>query len=253
MQTESSSEAQPHYPHTIAFGDTKISLLKLKQTGESHYVIFPFTDTGLHISYHPNADPVLQEEKTGRNLASIDVASARNLDEKDFRSLFQYPMHKSDVLVIPIDSLSIFEKMVSRPLDIPYPFEVLFSKRLIYKVRAGTLREFLASNRGNHAIIDPLLDALSVYSERFDKLGPMRFGMHRPLGSKRWAKLLSVQYALMDYLETNDAHVKIPEPGYALLSEWRARLEMLLSEVKVRRWNKGGRTRELKYRIGSYL
>lgn len=252
-QTDSSLDSQSHRSETFFLGDTQITLLKLKRSGNSHYVIFPFTDTGLHISYHPNADPILQEEKTGRNLASIDIASAKNLDEKDFRSLFQYPRHKSDVLVIPIDSLSIFEKIAQKPLDIPYPFEMLFSKRLIYRVRAGTLREFLASTQGNYAIIDPVQDALLIHGEGFGKMGPMRFGMHRPLGSKRLSKLFSIQYALMNYLDSNDAHIKIPEPSYALLSEWKARLEMLFSEVKILRWSKGGRIRELKYRGGSYL
>ena len=246
-QTSSSYEERSH-PETVFLGDTKITLVKLKQSGKSHYVIFPFTDTGLHISYHPNAGPVLQEEKTGRNLASIDIASVRKLDEKDMQSLFQYPRHKSDVLVIPIDSLSIFEKMAQRPLDVPYPFELLFSKRRIYKVRSSTLREFVASNRGSYAIVDPVQDALLIYGDGFYELGPMRFGLHSPLGSKRLSNLFSIQYALLDYLETNDAHIKIPEPSYALLSEWKARLEKLFSEVKFLRWGKGGQIRELKHR-----
>jgi len=96
-QTNSSYNERPSHPETVLLGDTKISLVKLKQSGKSHYVIFPFTDTGLHISYHPNAGPILQEEKTGRNLASIDITSALKLDEKDIQSLFRYPRHKSDV------------------------------------------------------------------------------------------------------------------------------------------------------------
>lgn len=239
------SESQSGNLGTVLLGDTKITLLKLKQSGDSHYVIFPFTDTGLHISYHRNADPVLQEEKTGRNLASIDMASARKLDEKDMRSLFRYPRHRSDVLVIPIDSLSILKKMAERPLDFPYPFELLFGRRTMYKVRAGTLREFLASNRGPYVMIDPVKQTLLVYDEGFEKMGPMRFGLNRPLGSRRWRKLLSLQYALLNY-DAHDAHVKVPEPSYAQLSEWTARLERLFSEIRAFRWNRGGRIRELK-------
>ena len=90
---------------TFRIGDKEITLVKLKQSKDSqdrvsHYVIFAFTDTGLHISYHPDANPVLQEEKTGRNLAKIDIASARRLDAKDFRRMFRYPRHRSDVLVL---------------------------------------------------------------------------------------------------------------------------------------------------------
>ena len=219
--------------------------MKIKQSGKSHYVIFPFTDTGLHISYHPNADPILQEEKTGRNLATLDIASARKLDEKDARSLFQYPRHKSDVLVIPIDSLSIFESMVQRALDIPYPFEILFKNRTVYKVRARTLKEFLASNKGQYVIIDPHQEALLVYGEEFAKIGPMRFGLRGPWGSKRLSKLFSIQNALLDYLNSKNANIKIPEPSYTLVQEWKARLENLFSEVKVLRWCKGGRMKTL--------
>ena len=147
------TESKSYYTETLHFGDTEISVLKLKRSGKSQYVIFPFTDTGLHISYHPNADPVLQEEKTGRNLARLDMASVRELNEQDMLSLFQYPRHKSDVLVIPIDSLSIFERMAQRALDIPYPFETLFKKRIVYKVRAGTLKEFLAAEFGSSQLM----------------------------------------------------------------------------------------------------
>jgi hypothetical protein len=244
-QPESNPEAQFRNSETVFLGDTKISLLKLKQSGKSQYVIFPFTDTGLHISYHPNSNPILQEEKTGRNLAVLDIASAKKLDEKDVRSLFGYPRHKSDVLVIPIDSLSIFEKMMERPLDTPRPLEILFSRRLIYKMRAGTLREFLASNRGQYVIIDPTQEALLIYGEGLEKIGPMRFGLRRPLGSKRLSKLFSIQYALWNYLDSSDAHVKIQEPNYAVLQEWKARIVMVFSELKVRRWMKGGQIREL--------
>jgi len=239
------TENKPYHTETLRLGDTEVTLLKLKRSGKSHYVIFPFTDTGLHISYHPNTDPILQEEKTGRNLATLDIASARKLNEKDLRSLFQYPRHQSDVLVIPIDSLSIFAEMAQRILDIPYPFEILFKKRLVYKVRAGTLREFLAANRGQYVIIDPLQEALLIYGEGFENRGPMRFGLHGPLGSKRLSKLFSIQYALLDYLDSNDTHIKIPEPSYAVIQEWKARLVAVFSEVKVLRWCKGGQVRAL--------
>jgi hypothetical protein len=248
-----SLEAQSPLPGTFWFGDKEITLIKLKQSrdiqnGISHYVTFPFTDTGLHVSYHSHANPILQEEKSGRNLAILDMESAKKLTVKDFRSMFRYPRHKSDILVIPIDSLSVFEKMAQRPLDIPYPFEVLFSRRLIYRVRASTLREFLAANRGTYAMIDPLQDALLIYGEGFEKWGPMRLGLNHPLGSRGLSNLLSIHYALLNYLESHDTHVKIPEPSDRLLSEWIARLEMLFSEVKVVRWNKDGRIREMRYR-----
>jgi len=117
-------EAQPPSAGTFWFGDKEITLVKVKaskgnQDKVSHYVIFPFTDTGLHIAFHADSNPILQEEKTGRNLATIDLVSARKLNVKDVRSMFRYPRHRSDVVVIPVESLSIFEKMAERPLDIP--------------------------------------------------------------------------------------------------------------------------------------
>ena len=244
------SEAESASPATFRIGDKQITLVKLKRSKDnqdrvSHYVIFPFTDTGLHISYHPDADPVLQEEKTGRNLAKIDMASARQLDAKDIRSMFRYPRHKSDVLVIPVDSLSIFEKMAQRPFEIPYPLELLFSRRVIYRVRASTLREFLKGNKGTYVMIDPEQEALLVFGEGFEKWGPMRLGLHRPLGSRGLANLMSIQYALLDYLDSNEESIKIPEPSDTQRSEWIARLEVLFSELKILRWNKGGHVREL--------
>ena len=241
-------EVQPPSAGTFWFGDKEITLVKLKASKDSHYVIFPFTDTGLHISFHPDANPILQEEKTGRNLATIDLVSARKLNVKDVRSMFRHPRHRSDVVVVPVESLSIFEKMAERPLDIPYPFEVLFSRRIMYRVRANTLKEFLAANKGTFVMIDPKQDALLIYGEGFEKWGPMRFGLHRRLGSRGLSNLMSIQYALLDYLDSNETHVKIPEPSHALRSEWIARLQVLFSDLKILRWNKGGRIREMKYR-----
>ncbi len=251
-------EAQPHSAGTFWFGDKEITLVKVKsskgnQDKVSHYVIFPFTDTGLHISFHPDANPILQEEKTGRNVATIDLVSARKLNVKDVRSMFRYPRHRSDVVVIPVESLSIFEKMAERPLDIPYPFEVLFSRRVMYRVRANTLKEFLLANKGTYVMIDPEQDALLIYGEGFEKWGPMRLGLHRSLGSRGLSNLMSIQYALQDYLDSNETHVKIPEPSYALRSEWIARLQVLFSDLKILRWNKGGRIREMKYRDGKWM
>jgi hypothetical protein len=238
---------------TFSIGDKQITLVRLTPSKDSqgrvsHYVIFPFTDTGLHVSYHPDANPVLQEEKTGRNLARIDIASARQLNAKDIRSMFRYPRHKSDVLVISVESLSIFEKMAQRPFDIPYPLEVLFGSRVIYRIRASTLKEFLTANKGTYVIIDPEQEALLIYGEGFEKWGPMRLGLHRPLGSRGLSNLMSIQYALLDYLDSNEDHIKIPEPSYTQRSEWIARLEALFSDIRILRWNKGGRIREIKYR-----
>ncbi len=211
-------------------------------------MIFPFTDTGLHISYHPDANPVLQEEKTGRNLAKVDIGSAKQLNAKDIRSMFRYPRHRSDVLVIPVESLAIFEKMAQRPFDIPYPLELLFSRRVIYRVRACTLKDFLTANEGTYVMIDPEQEALLIYGEGFEKWGPMRLGLHRPLGSRGLSNLMSIQYALLDYLDSNEDHIEIPEPSYTQRSEWIARLEALFSDLKILRWNKGGHIKEMKYR-----
>src|SRR2546427_127369 len=125
--------------------------------------------------------------------------------------------------------------------------EVSFKKRLLYKVRAGTLREFLATNRGQYVIIDPFQEALLIYDDGLEKIGPMRFGLHGPVGSKRLSKLFSIQHALFDYLDTNNAHIKIPEPSYTVIQEWKARLATLFSEVRVLRWGKGGRIRETRH------
>ena len=164
------------------------------------------------------------------------------MTEEDVKSMFHYPDHRWEVVVIPLDSISDLEKIGTRLSEPPYAYEVLLKKRTIFVMQGRRLHEFVRENPGEYVIMDE--DSILFYGPGLEHLGPLNFE-RRPKNQKI-AKLFELYNALRKRIESlRESHLNLPQPSETEISEWRARIDLVASETKVYRWNRKTGAREL--------
>ena len=230
-------------------------MVKVREAKGGPVISFPIDRTGVHITYHPGQKPHLREGTRkggtpGRILAEMDIDTIKTLTVEDFKSMFGYPSHSYEVMVIPVESLSALQEMSSRPSEPPYVYEVLFRNRIVYFMKGRSLKQFLHESPSAYLIVGPAKRAMLVYDRAFEEYGSIRWGTKRPLGNQRIRKLFELHYATINYLESlPDSEIDLPEPDEGQLSEWRERMELVDSEMKVYKWSKVLGMRKIPQRV----